>query len=284
MYIRNKEQLEAEFGLTEEQLRRNLHMAPKKPEKPSAAYRVLHTINVLLRVVIAVLLLLLIFRIQNIDVQGNENIPDEQIVAWMGEDTKAYNSLYALYKYNIRKEELNPALQKAQIGFKLPWSVKMKVKEHPAVAMIETNEGHYVINDQGVVIASQQVEQYGTLISGLTPTSTALFKKIAFADEGTTDQILSLIKSLDNNMLEPDEVRWRGDEEGWQLRFGSTWANLGTVITEEKVQELAALYPEVKNIEGIIHLEYYESGDEIVRFEQGLPAYEEDETEEEDEE
>ena len=268
---KKKNNLEAELGISEETLMRNLHLTPKQV-KPSKGYRVLHAINKALRVVIALLVLLLLFRVQKIDVQGNVNISDEQIIAWIGEDTKAYNSLYAIWKYDVRKENLNPAIEKTRVKFRLPWSVRVKVKEYPAVGMIETDGGHYVINGDGLVIASQQVEQYGILISGVKPTKTSLYKRISFKNDTMTDQILALIKSLENNMLEPDEAIWLGDEEGWQLHFGSTWANLGTSVTEEKVQELAALYTEVKELEGIIHLEYYESGDEIVRFEQGLPA------------
>ena len=272
MSRRSERELEAELGITEEQLRRNLEMPPRRQARPSAAYRVLHFINAFLRVVIVILILLLIFRVQKTEVTGNENITDEQVINWMGEDTKTYNSLYAVWKYDIRKKELNPSIEKVRVKFILPWSIRINVKEIPAVGMIETGEGHYVINDKGLVIADQEVENYGALITGLTPTSTALYKPIAFEEEGMTDQILSMIKSMKNNQLDPDEVRWAGSEEGWQFCFGSTWANMGTTVNEEKVQELAALYPEVQDRAGIIHLEYYESGDEIVRFEQGLPA------------
>ena len=111
-------------------------------------------------------------------------------------------------------------------------------------------------------------EEYAADPSKLTKVSSHYLTRPAAAEaEAPTEPV---IQALDDNMLEPEEAVWLGDEYGWQLHFGSTWANLGTVITPEKIQQLAALYTEVKNREGIIHLEYYESGDEIVRFEQGL--------------
>ena len=36
-----------------------------------------------------IIILILLFRIQKTDVQGNENITDEQIMTWIGEDKKA---------------------------------------------------------------------------------------------------------------------------------------------------------------------------------------------------
>ena len=45
------------------------------------------------------------------------------------------------------------------------------------------------INGDGLVIASQQVEQYGILISGVTPTTTSLYKRISFKNDTMTDQI-----------------------------------------------------------------------------------------------
>ena len=279
MARRRRYNLEEDIGISEEQLRQNLQLLPQQA-RPSKGYRVLHGINVFLRIVILILILILLFRIQKTDVQGNENITDEQIMTWIGEDKKALNSLYAIYKYNVRQEELNPAIARTRLSFRLPWYVKIKVTEFPAVGMVENAGGSYTFNGDGLIIANSQVDDYGTLVSGVKPTVTTPFQKIEFEDPGMTDQILSMINSLDRNMMEPDEMIWLGDEDGWQLRFGSTWANLGTSVPEEKIQELAALYTEVKNREGIIHLEYYEPGDEIVRFEQGLP--EEDYDEEDD--
>ena len=241
-----------------------------KQVRPSGTYHVLHGINVFLRVVIVLLLLILVFRIQRADVEGSQNISDAQVMTWLGEDKKAYNSLYAMYKFNIRKAQLNPSIEETHVSLRLPWRVKIKGRELPAVGMVETDSGHYVFNRLGILISNQQVDHYGILISGVTPARTALYQKMTFEEGDMGDQILALIQALDDNMLEPEEAVWLGDEYGWQLHFGSTWANLGTVITPEKIQQLAALYTEVKNREGIIHLEYYESGDEIVRFEQGL--------------
>ena len=262
----------------EDTIRRNLHLMPAQA-KPSKGYRVLHGINVFLRVLIVLLILILLFRIQKADVEGTKNITDKQVMDWIGEDKKAYNSLYAIWKYDIRKAQINPSIESVKITMKLPWHVKVKVKESPAVGMVETDTGHYVFNKQGVLISTQQVDHYGTLISGVTPANTVLYEKMTYEEGEMSDQILTLLQYLENNMLEPDEACWKGDEDGWQLHFGSTYANLGTAITEEKIRQLAALYTEVKNREGVIHLEYYESGDEIVRFEQGLP-YEPEATEE----
>lgn len=243
-----------------------------RQERPTSGYKFLHGINVILRVLIVILLLLLIFRIQRADVEGSKNITDKQIMTWLGEDKKAYNSLYAMYKFNVRKAQLNPSIEETHVSLRLPWRVKIKVRELPAAGMVETDGGHYVFNKLGMLISTQQVDHYGVLISGVTPANTVLYQKLTFKEGEMEDQILALIQALDDNLLEPEEAVWLGDEAGWQLHFGSTWANLGTVITPEKIQQLAALYTEVKDRAGIIHLEYYESGDEIVRFEQGLPV------------
>ena len=108
MARRRRYNLEEDIGISEEQLRQNLQLLPQQA-RPSKGYRVLHGINVFLRIVILILILILLFRIQKTDVQGNENITDEQIMTWIGEDKKALNSLYAIYKYNVRQEERSPA-------------------------------------------------------------------------------------------------------------------------------------------------------------------------------
>ncbi len=265
-------------NLSEDTIRRNLHMAPAG-SRPTRAYRILHRINALLRVVIVLLILLVAFKIQRVDVEGNESISDEQITEWINSDRMSGNSLYAIWKYDIRHKTLNPAIAKTRVSFRLPWRVKVKVTEVPTAGMVETEGGHYVFNRNGVLISTQAVDKYGLLVTGVTPAKTKLFEKMAFEEGDMADQLIMLTEELDQNDLEPDEAEWQGDVDGWQLHFGSTYANLGTALTSDKIHQLALLYPEVRDREGILHLEAYESGDDIVRFEQGLPAVEEDEEE-----
>ena len=253
--------------ISEDTIRRNLHLMPK-PAEPTAGYRFFHTINVLLRIVIVLLILLLIFRIQKVDVTGSERITEEQVMKWLSEDKKTLNSLYAVWKYNIRKQSLSPAVEQTRVSIKLPWHIRLKVKEWPPAGMIETEDAHYVFNSEGMVIATAPIENYGMLVTGVTPVSGSLFHKLTFEEGDMMTQILVLKEYLDANDLEPDEASWKGDDYGWQLRFGATYARLGTAITEDKIRELATLYPEVEDKTGIIHLESYEAGDEIVRFEQ----------------
>ncbi len=82
MARRRRYNLEEDIGISEEQLRQNLQLLPQQA-RPSKGYRVLHGINVFLRIVILILILILLFRIQKTDVQGNENITDEQIMTSM---------------------------------------------------------------------------------------------------------------------------------------------------------------------------------------------------------
>ena len=242
-----------------------------KPEEPSAGYRIVHGINVILRIVIVIMMLLLLFRIEKVDVTGSEKITQDQVIKWLGEDKKSLNSLYAVWKYNIRKQPLSPAVESAHVTIRRPWHIKIRVREWPPAGMIKTKDSELVFNRDGMVVATEETDNYGVLVTGLTPQSGALYQKLVFDQEDTLSEILTLLDYLEQNALAPDEASWEGAEDGWRLRFGSTYASLGTAVTEEKIQQLAALYPEVSGKDGIIHLESYESGDEIVRFEQGAP-------------
>ena len=246
-------------------------MAPRAPE-PTFGYRFFHAINVLLRIVIFALLLLLVTRVQRVDVRGSDSITKDQVKEWMSEDKKTSNSLYAVWKYNIRKEPLSPAVKKARVTLKAPWRIRVTVTAWPPAGVVETDDAELVFNREGMIISTSPDEESGISFTGLTPVSEEPYTKLKFEEGDMTEQILALIDLLDDNHLEPEEAAWLGDDDGWQLCFGSVYANLGTAITKDKIEELAELYPEVRKKKGTIHLEYYESGDEIVRFEQGRPS------------
>ena len=105
---------------------------------------------------------LILFYVQEIEVDGNEYCTDQQIVDTVKNDKYSINTLYILAKYAVGKGESLPCLDSIKVSLKAPWALKVKVEEKPIVGYVE-NEDHYAYFDQEGMVVSEST----ALIEGL---------------------------------------------------------------------------------------------------------------------
>ena len=84
------------------------------------SHRLYAFVVLLLAAAILALGVLILFYVQEIEVDGNEYCTDQQIVDTVKNDKYSINTLYILAKYAVGKRSL-PCLDSIKVSLKAPW-------------------------------------------------------------------------------------------------------------------------------------------------------------------
>ena len=107
------------------------------------------------------------FKAKNLIITGNHSFSDKQIITQAG--LKNGTNIFSMNLSLIQKRLLtHPWIEEANISRKLPSGIKIKIKEHKAVAIADLGR-RFLINDKGELFKEFSAEDPGVLpvISGL---------------------------------------------------------------------------------------------------------------------
>ncbi len=213
-----------------------------------------------------VLLLLLIFHVQKIEVTGNETVEDSQIVSWVKEDEYTSNSLYALWKFDNYRGELPEYLEEVEVRMVLPWKLRVTVQEKRAVAVLK-EEGTYLAFDREGLILKQSTEvPEGLLIvEGIHSGDAKVYEVIPMEDNNVFVYVDELVKELHLQDLLPDRLVW--DEDGMSAYYEKVYVKFGKSGFDDKVLQLSAILGELDGKKGTLHLEHYNETNQSITFE-----------------
>lgn len=161
--------------------------------------------------VIAVLVVLAVtmnFPIHNIYVEGNRQYEDEKIISVSG--IEIGDNMFFIRKGDVSDRlcrEL-PYISNVSIRHDLPFSIILKVNESAPAALMKTEDGYCILNDEGKVMdISESAPETVTVaeVKGLTGEKASLGKVITVPDEKSKsfDELLKLLSALaGRNLLE----------------------------------------------------------------------------------
>ena len=168
--------------------------------------------------------LLLFFKVDTLEVQGNERYTDEEILDIAG--IEHGQNLFLLDRHAIADQITGqlPYIQSVKIRRDLPDTIVVEVSEAQAVAAVMADGEAWLISPRGKLlerVTPSEGEAY-LQITGCTlllPTEGATME---FPEEGyiTEEQLLTLLQALsDRGMLGETERIECGDEEALVLRY-----------------------------------------------------------------
>ena len=209
---------------------------------------------------------LLVTYVQQVQVKGNVNSKEKEIVAWVREDPLTANSLYTLWKFKSGSYTLPIYLESVNVSLKAPWKVQVNVAEKQIIGCI-ISDGSYVYFDaEGLVLKNTSTyEQEVPIIEGIKADNTLQYETMQVDNKKVFSYIVDITEGMRKNELHPERIVW--EEDSMNLYFGGICAKLGKTNFDEKLVELPALLEKVPEESGTFHLEHYTKENTRISFE-----------------
>ncbi len=233
--------------------------------------RILTTLLVLLLLFgTAALLIVKVFTVKNVEVEGNQLYEDKQIEEWVLNDKYSWNSLYVYLKYRFFDTQQVPFIDTMEVSLKSPHTIGITVYEKGLLGYIymdSLGQNVYFDKDGFVVETSSDVIEGVPKVTGLSCEKVVLYEKLNLNDEEALKTLLSVTQTLKKYSLVPDSIDYESQDDV-QLTYGTVLVNLGdTKELTEKVKRLEKIMPNLDGLTGTLHMEEWTEDTTDITFE-----------------
>lgn len=241
----------------------------KRRKKKTVWSKIIFTI--VLSVASLVVLLLLLFHVRQMKIEGVVYSSKQEIIQWIRKDKLGTNGIYVWWKCKYSKEAKPPAIDKIDVKFKTPWTVSVKVKEKKPIGYIADGNKHVYFTQGGIAIYStdQKIENVSH-IEGIEwkNSKVKMGKKIPVTDEKIFDRIVEVSEILEKQKLKADRIVCK--KGGINLYFSGVEVLLGKNEYDMKLAQLPPILKILKEkyagLEGTLYLDHYETIEKGIRF------------------
>lgn len=219
-------------------------------------------LGVILLLCVGFWLLLDIFQVTNVYVEGNEHYTSEEIRQMIETGKYGDNSLYLSLKYRNRNITDIPFIEMMDVDVVNHNTIHITVYEKALAGYVEYLDNYMYFDKDGVIVECASVQTAGIpLVTGLSFDHMVMYERLPVENEEIFQTILNVTQMLNKYDIVADKLYF-DDSYEMMLYFGDVRVDLGSKdLLEEKIQRLAAILPLVEDRSGIIHMENYESGD-----------------------
>lgn len=243
----------------------------KKSKKKTSKWKLilLAILSAILAVAIGALLMVKVFVVKNVKVEGNELYDENLIKTTVLNDEYSWNSLYVFLKYTFMDTSQLPFIDTMEITMEDPQTLKIKVYEkgmlgYLYIPAIEQNA--YFDKDGIVVETSQRVIENVPRIDGLECSAVVLYEKLPI-DNKLLKQLLTLTQRLKGAGLEPDAIQY-GVKNAPILKYENVFVNMGSMkYLTQKVERIKKQLPKLEGMTGTLHLENWDGKTTNIVFE-----------------
>lgn len=213
---------------------------------------------VLMLFALAALIVVKVFTVQNVVVEGNSLYSADQIKNMVLDDDYSWNSLYVDLKYRFVDVGEVPFVDTMEISLDDPHTLRISVTEKCILGSFYIDTlGQYAYFDKDgfVVETSSDVIEGVPKITGVTCDSVVLYEKLPLEDTKLLRNLLTLTQLLKKYELEPEEIHYDSAMQP-QLTYGTIAVNVGSEdYLTQKIARLSAIMPQLSGLSGILHLE-----------------------------
>jgi cell division protein FtsQ len=225
---------------------------------------------VILLLAIAFLVIVALFKVKTVDVEGNRLYSADVIEDAVLNDEYSWNSLYVFLKYKFVSTQDIPFVDTMEISLKNPHTLHIKVYEKGIMGYLyiaSIDENAYFDKDGIVVETSSEVIDDTPQIVGIDCDEVVLYEKLPI-ESSKLRELLTLTQALKRNSLIPDSITYGGEHEP-ELGYGKIKVNMGSLdLLTQKVERLAKIKPELDGLEGTLHLENWTEETTNIVFDQ----------------
>ena len=212
---------------------------------------------ILLLLAAAALIVIKVFRVEKVEVEGNELYDAKVIEKAVLNDKYSWNSLYVFLKYRFVDTKKVPFVDTMEITLKDPQTLHIKVYEKGIMGYLyisSIDENAYFDKDGLVVETSSKVIDGTPQIIGIDCDKVVLYEKLPIGN-AKLREILTLTQALKRNSLIPDSITYGVANEPL-LAYGKIKVEIGSLeLLTQKVERLAKIKPNLEGMDGTLHLE-----------------------------
>lgn len=220
-------------------------------------------------IAIGALLVIKVFTVEKVNVEGNVIYSDERIQNWVLNDEYSWNTLYVFFKYKLKDMEEIPFVDSMEVSIDSPHVLHVEVYEKGLLGYVyipSIGKNAYIDKDGFVVELSIQTIPGTTKITGLSVPTATLYEKLALDNEGIIKTLLNVSQLVSKYELEPDLLHVTKDDEVL-LCYGDIQVNVGdNVYLNEKIVRLQQILPQLEGMTGTLHLEEWSESNTDVIF------------------
>lgn len=243
----------------------------------------------ILLIAAGVFIVMNVFTVENVVVEGNELYSSTQIENMVLNDEYSWNSLYVDLKYRFVDIGEVPFVDTMEVSLDNPYTVHIKVYEKGMLGYLYINsigQNAYFDKDGFVVETSTEVIDGVPKITGISCEEVVLYEKLQLENSDILRDLLNLTQTLKKYNLLPDEIQYDSNMEP-VLYYGTIQVKIGSEDNlSQKVVRLSIILPQLDGLSGTLHLETWtpETTDIIWDRAEEQPDTEEEATEEATEE
>ena len=243
----------------------------------------------ILLIAAGVFIVMNVFTVENVVVEGNELYSSTQIENMVLNDEYSWNSLYVDLKYRFVDIGEVPFVDTMEVSLDNPHTVHIKVYEKGMLGYLYINsigQNAYFDKDGFVVETSTEVIDGVPKITGISCEEVVLYEKLQLENSDILRDLLNLTQTLKKYNLLPDEIQYDSNMEP-VLYYGTIQVKIGSEDNlSQKVVRLSIILPQLDGLSGTLHLETWtpETTDIIWDRAEEQPETEEETAEEPSEE
>lgn len=215
------------------------------------------------------LMVVKVFTVKNVVVNGNERYEDDVIKEWVLNDEYSWNTLYVYLKYRFREPELIPFVDTMEVTMKPPHTIEIEVYEKGILGYVyleSLGQNAYFDKDGMVVETSSELIEGVPRVLGLPVDAVVLYEQLPISDERILKNLLSLTQMLKKYELVPDAITCNEDKT-YGLAYGGVKVSMGTEENfNDKVLRLSYILPRLEGMNGTLHLESWTENTTDISF------------------
>lgn len=214
----------------------------------------------------AVLVVVSVFRVQNVSVEGNVHYTSEEIEAMVLTDRLSYNSLYLSLKYRNKEIRDIPFIETMSVRVDSPDSITIHVYEKSVAGYVEYMGRYMYFDRDGIVVESSETRTEGIpQVTGIRFDYVVLYEALPVENTDIFQEILSITQMLSKYQITTDKIYFNESNE-ITLYFDNIRAKLGKDNLEEKVMRLEQILPNLSGESGVLDLQNYSEDRKNVTF------------------
>lgn len=212
----------------------------------------------ILLIAVGVFIVMNVFTVENVVVEGNELYSSTQIENMVLNDEYSWNSLYVDLKYRFMDIGEVPFVDTMEVSLDNPHTVHIKVYEKGMLGYLYINsigQNAYFDKDGFVVETSTEVIDGVPKITGISCEEVVLYEKLQLENSDILRDLLNLTQTLKKYNLLPDEIQYDSNMEP-VLYYGTIQVKIGSEDNlSHKVVRLSIILPQLDGLSGTLHLE-----------------------------
>lgn len=214
----------------------------------------------------AALVVVFVFRVQNISVEGNVHYTSEEIEAMVLTDRLSYNSLYLSLKYRNKEIRDIPFIETMSVRVDSPDSITIRVYEKSVAGYVEYMGRYMYFDRDGIVVESSETRTEGIpQVTGIRFDHVVLYEALPVKNTDIFQEILSITQMLSKHQITTNKIYFNESNE-ITLYFDNIRAKLGKDNLEEKVMRLEQILPNLSGESGVLDLQNYSEDRKNVTF------------------